>query len=720
MFIYIVLYLLLFNIFDKLSNSHSIMTNFISETKQSTLKKTYYSKRYAWLLLIISVSMTCFATFYTKQKNIEKEKNELLVEGSEIRVSILSRLHAHAQLLRAGTALIEASDSVDRKEWQSFYSYQKIEKNLPGVHSVGYAMLIRRNEVPKHEETIRRQGFPRYKLFPKSYQKESAPITYVHSFKKNNPIEIGYDLLTDSILRVAMEDACNSNTATLSGKLLLSRKINSFRVPGIVMFVPLYYKGMKTNTIPQRQAAIKGWIYSPYIMKDLVYGILGHRNSIYKNHVEIKIYDNGLMNPSTLLYDSYEDTIKESKFSITNQINLHANFKSKHLLLIFSQTRHVLYYFFEFSVLFVFFSGIAISLLTFLLTLNLFKKWSQLKMTNNLARDLKANLDKRIALYNAIPDAILLVDSATGNIEEINSKAIDQYGYTHDEFICINKTALAEVSNISNINEIKNTFATDEKYHKRKNGELFPVEITSASFLLENNQKTILVTRDITLRKRTDDLIKATLNEKEILLREVHHRVKNNLQIVSSLLNLQSNTVSDSFTKDILWQSRNRIRSIALVHEKLYQSGNFAEINFKEYTKSLIHELFRVYVADPGTIHTHLDIENINLPLSYALPCGLIMNEILSNSLKYAFPENFQANPKPTINIALKTLENYKIQLIVSDNGIGLPEDYKLTESKSLGLYLIHILSTEQLEGKLDISIKKGSIFTITFNSFQK
>jgi len=696
------------------------MANLKPGLKQSETKKIRSRKGYAWMLLIISISLTGFATYYAQNRNREKEINELLVEGSEIRASIIARLHAHAQLLRAGTALFEASDSVSGHEWKAFYSYQKVEKNLPGVHSVGYAMLIHRSELRKHEENISRQRHTNYTVEPKSLQNELAPIIYTYLFQKQDTVVIGHDLFADSTRKAAMEYACDMNTATLSDQVVLNREISNTTKTGIVMYVPLYYKGMETNTISQRQAAIKGWIYSPYIMTDLVHGVLGNRDDIPEDRVYMKIYDNGLLTPSTLLSDSKDDSIKIPKYSITHQINLHAYFKSKHLLLIFTQSRHLLYYYLQPSVLVVFFSGIAISLLTFLLALTLVRKWSQLNVTNILAKDLEANLNKRIALYNAIPDTILLFDNATGCIEEINDKAIDQYGYSHDEFIGINKTTLTGESEKPDHIETENTFSTQEKYHKRKDGEFFPVEITSTSFLLENTKKTILVTRDITVRKKADDLIKATLKEKEILLREVHHRVKNNLQIVSSLLNLQSNTVHDSFTKDVLWQSRNRIRSIALVHEKLYQSGNFAEINFKEYTKSLINELFRVYVTDPGTIHTHLDIENINMPLSYAIPCGLIMNEILSNSLKYAFPENFQANPKPTINITLKTLENHKIQLTVSDNGIGLPEDYKLTDSKSLGLYLIHILSTEQLDGKLDISIKKGSIFTITFNSFQK
>jgi two-component sensor histidine kinase len=227
-------------------------------------------------------------------------------------------------------------------------------------------------------------------------------------------------------------------------------------------------------------------------------------------------------------------------------------------------------------------------------------------------------------------------------------------------------------------------------------------------------------TIDITSRKLAGDTIKAALKEKEILLREVHHRVKNNLQVVSSLLNLQANKIPDKAIKEILEQSRNRIRSIALVHEKLYQTGNFAEINIKEYTRSLITELFRVYLADPQKIHIRTEIENVNIPLVHAIPYGLILNEIISNSLKYAFPKEEAFKDDPEIFVNIKTLPNNHIQLCAGDNGIGLPDDYQLTDSLSLGLYLINILSTEQLDGKIEIDTKKGTIFTITFNPFTR
>jgi two-component sensor histidine kinase len=225
-------------------------------------------------------------------------------------------------------------------------------------------------------------------------------------------------------------------------------------------------------------------------------------------------------------------------------------------------------------------------------------------------------------------------------------------------------------------------------------------------------------TIDITSRKLAGDTINAALKEKEILLREVHHRVKNNLQVVSSLLNLQANKIVDPSIKEILEQSRNRIRSIALVHEKLYQTGNFAEINIKEYTRSLVSELFRVYLADPQKIHTRTEIEDVNIPLIFAIPYGLILNEIISNSLKYAFSKDWVSKLKPEIFIELKTLPNNYLQICIGDNGIGLPANYQLTDSLSLGLYLIRILSTEQLDGEIEIDNKKGTIFTITFNPY--
>jgi PAS domain S-box-containing protein len=238
--------------------------------------------------------------------------------------------------------------------------------------------------------------------------------------------------------------------------------------------------------------------------------------------------------------------------------------------------------------------------------------------------------------------------------------------------------------------------------------------------MVDQSEVTMLISiaRDITINKFANNQIINALKAKEVLLREINHRVKNNLQMVSSLLNLKAQKTSDASIRDILWESRNRIYSIALVHDKLYQSGNLDEISMKDYTSDLVSELCRVYVTDPGKIRFRLEIDDVKFMLSYAIPCGLILNEIISNCLKHAFPASMPVCEKPLFFISIKQMPDKCIQISAGDNGIGLPAGYKVSDSSSLGLYLIHIIARDQLNGTIEINQDHGTVYTITFNPF--
>jgi PAS domain S-box-containing protein len=1040
----------------------------------------------AWVILVATFFLTVLYTYKTKQSVEVSAEKDFSFECNEILLSVHSRLHAHAALIRTSAAFIESSDTVSRKEWAVFVGNQKIEKNLPGGQGLGYVMIVPLAKLREHEYRIRKSGFPAYKISPAGERKIYTPVIYIEPFKGRNLQSFGYDMFSEPVRREAMEKACDLNIASLSGKVLLVQETNTDIQSGTLMYVPVYHAGMPINTVAERRRAIKGWSFSPYRMNNFMNGVLGNYENALKKTIRLQIYDNDSILPEALLFDS-QAAKKNVTDSHTLELKLPLIFNGKHWTLYFSKTTELNSFYLYKDVLLVLIGGTAISFLIFILLLLLFKNHSRLKLSTLLAGNLEESLDKHLALYNAIPDAVFVIDSKTHLIQEINHKATEQYGYTHDEFVKLTSSDLTFQRGQPANQELKEQPFLQDQYHKKKDSTVFPVEISTSTFVYDNVQKIIAVARDITERKlaektlreseekwrslvnnspdfialhdkegkylflnhfaegfsekdildhsmyeflapatkklfkskfnesisswrpvkfehialgnngemrvyeesfvpiltkneevnilavakditeqklaerklqeseehfrlifengsiamalvnadfrfsqvnkafvallgyseaelqnltftdisdpenieqdlqqvkrllnreialyRTErkyltsykkkvwglvqvsvmhnkagefisllvminniterkraeesllesqeifnqfmlnspiyvffkdkqirslrlsrnfeqmlgrplnellgktmdeifpselakkmiaddqnilregklieveeemngryysttkypiiidgkpmylagytiditsrklagDTINAALKEKEILLREVHHRVKNNLQVVSSLLNLQANKIVDPFIKEILEQSRNRIRSIALVHEKLYQTGNFAEINIKEYTRSLVSELFRVYLADPQKIHTRTEIEDVNIPLIFAIPYGLILNEIISNSLKYAFSKDWVSKLKPEIFIELKTLPNNYLQICIGDNGIGLPANYQLTDSLSLGLYLIRILSTEQLDGEIEIDNKKGTIFTITFNPY--
>jgi PAS domain S-box-containing protein len=218
---------------------------------------------------------------------------------------------------------------------------------------------------------------------------------------------------------------------------------------------------------------------------------------------------------------------------------------------------------------------------------------------------------------------------------------------------------------------------------------------------------------DITDRKQAEEQIKQNLKEKEILLSEIHHRVKNNMQVISSLLKLQSAKIEDKKYLDMFKDSENRIKSMALVHEKLYQSKDFASIDFNGYVKSIANPLIRNHTVNPDRIKLNIEIEDVPLELDNAIPCGLIINELISNSLKYAFPKDREGG----IDIVLKAINSDEIELTVSDDGIGIPAEIDIGKTESLGLQLVQILAENQLDGTLELNRDGGTAFKIRFEN---
>ena len=221
----------------------------------------------------------------------------------------------------------------------------------------------------------------------------------------------------------------------------------------------------------------------------------------------------------------------------------------------------------------------------------------------------------------------------------------------------------------------------------------------------------ISIFEDITESKIAEKTIRASLKEKEVLLRELYHRTKNNMQVVSSLIGLKSASIKDEQMKNILHEMKNRIQTIALVHQKLYQSQNLSRVDLKEYITDLVNLLINSYAAEQDKITFTLNLENINVLIDTAVPCGLIINELISNSYKHAFPGDMKGN----IDIRLKKLEEDTIELVISDNGIGIPDGFNLLGKNTLGMQVFYNIATEQLMGDVKVDSSCGLTFTIHF-----
>jgi len=244
-----------------------------------------------------------------------------------------------------------------------------------------------------------------------------------------------------------------------------------------------------------------------------------------------------------------------------------------------------------------------------------------------------------------------------------------------------------------------------------KDGGTVPTEVVANMITDDegNISGLLAVSRDITERVKMEEEIQQSLEEKEMLLKEIHHRVKNNLMIIASLLNLQSRYIKDKEALGIFKESQNRANSMALIHEKLYRSTDLKRINFGEYIRTLANDLFRTYTDSSGRINLNIDVEDVMMDINTSIPLGLMLNELISNALKHGFPEGMEGD----INIYFNSRDD-QYQLKVGDTGISFPEDVDYRNTDSLGLQLVNNL-TKQIDGQIELDTSQGTEFTITF-----
>lgn len=251
-----------------------------------------------------------------------------------------------------------------------------------------------------------------------------------------------------------------------------------------------------------------------------------------------------------------------------------------------------------------------------------------------------------------------------------------------------------------------------QKQYIRKDGG--KVWVLIGFILLGEKQENVFgAVVDITETKAAEEALQKSLKEKEVLLKEIHHRVKNNLQIIYSLLDLQLESVDNKELSRFFQNLKDRVRSMALIHEKLYQTGDFSQIDMRDYISTLVDYLYNSYVKYSDEPEFEIEVDDIKLPIDSAIPCGMIISELISNSLKYAFP-NSRDLEGPKISLKLKVTNLNEYELIISDNGIGIPKDYDMENSPSLGLQLIGML-TQNLNGKFMREDNSGTGFRITW-----
>ena len=321
-------------------------------------------------------------------------------------------------------------------------------------------------------------------------------------------------------------------------------------------------------------------------------------------------------------------------------------------------------------------------------------------------------------VVESAPNAMVMINRA-GTIEMVNIQAEHVFGYAREEMLGNSIEMLLPDRLRGDHPHLRQAFFTDPQsrpmgagrdlFARRKDGSEFPVEIGLNPIETDEGPMVLSAIVDISDRKKTEMHIRAALQEKELLLGEIHHRVKNNLQVIDSLLDMQVSRIDDARVQNVLRDSQNRVRSMAFIHQTLYQSHDFARVDFGSVIDSLVPTLVSSYGVDPDRIRLKIDTDEVHLPINFAIPCGLIINELVTNALKYAFPDGRAG----VISIKLSPLPDNRIELMLGDNGVGIPEQLNLEQTDTLGLQLVQLLAS-QVNGKLAIQ-RQPAQFTLVF-----
>ena len=672
-----------------------------------------YSRKgivFAWIALIIPLFLTYLGW---RNANADTESDAFRSFDFKIRetnLTILKRMHAYEQVLLGGIGMFSASDTVTRGEWKVYVENLLIGKNFPGILGIGYSYSFPHSDSLKIVRFMQSEGYSNFRIWPEGVRDEYTSVIYIEPFNERNQRAFGYDLLFEPLRKSAMLAARDNGQTTITGKIAFVKETEYNIQAGFLIFIPFYKKNLKAPSALERREIFKGYIYSPFRMRDLMQATLGNELT----NINLQIYDGIDTLPKNLMYssDSLYSATKEGLFLGTRTLNLYG----KTWTLKFIATQEFLDSFKSEKPTILLLSGILISLLFSLVTISFI---NSRKTSKKLSEVLESTGEGIFGVDNYLRCTF------------INRSAIEMLGYSLNE--CLGKNmhefihCIEVDGKMCNLNEcpliktVKNgkTSNTSEVQLERKDKTNFPIEYSSHP-IIENGlvTGTVITFNNITERKKVLDQIEGSLREKEVLLREIHHRVKNNLQIISSLLNLQAGFTDDKKTNEILEESKNRVKSMALIHEKLYQSKNFSSLDIREFIEELIKNLFNSYGIESSAVNTELSIDNINLNADQAVYLGLIVNELVSNSLKHAFKSTIlddTGGQKKMIIIAVQKDLNNGYSLRIADNGCGFPESIDFKNTESLGLQLVMSL-VKQLDGEISLNNNSGTEFLIKFN----
>jgi len=674
-----------------------------------------------WLVLLLGLAVTGWLWQAARQDAQRTLAAEFEFAADKVVDAIERQLDGNVQVLRGVVGLFAASEWVTRQEFRAYVTALRLDERYPGILGVGFSLLVPPDRKAAHTAAIRSEGFPEYAIRPDGEREVHTSIIYLEPFSGRNLRAFGYDMFSEPVRHAAMARARDENRASLSAKVTLVQETKTGVQPGFLIYVPVYRRGVAHETVEQRRASLQGWAYSPLRMHDLMHGVLGAvglAGLLAGLHVEI--HDGALIAPDALMFDSDHEhrpadaaafrTLRPIEYGghrwsllVTSRAAFDARLNTEELKLI----------------------AVAGSVGSVLLAALIgVLAWGQVRVAaalraTALSNEKLAASEGRLKAFFDNAASLVWIKDLQGRFLVVNRLAEAVLGLPRERLlghtvaeIFPQHEAADYTSNDRQVLEAGHSLEFEESALLADGLRTY----LSVKFPLRDASGRIdalgAICTDISDRKEAEERLRASLEEKTVLLKEVHHRVKNNLQIITSLLNLQLNRTQVLEAQDTLRDTQSRIRSMALLHEALYRSGSLARIGLSHYVESLCAPLWHAAGSVAAGVRLQQRIDDISLALDQAVPCGLIINELVSNALKHAFPGGRSGH----VVVSATMLPKGLLSLSVTDDGVGLPPGRDPRSSDTLGLQLVFMLAA-QLQGVVDIGCEHGTEFRIAFPS---